>query len=214
MVDNRQVNRFRRQRIKRFSNLIAPLRTKKVLRILDIGGTLDYWKPLPEFYGSDSISITIVNLDVEEREDRNLHITGGDACNLPFQNNTFDVVHSNSVIEHVGHWREMERMAAEVRRLAPSYFVQTPNVWFPIEPHFKLPFVHWLPEQIRAWCVQGAGRSSKFRDAAEATLYVQRISLLSASQLQCLFPDATIWRERAMGFSKSLVAERFQGSES
>ncbi len=207
MKQHNLANRFRQRRMQRFSDLIAPLRQKE-LRILDIGGTADYWRALPGLYHDDKVSITVVNLDVEERSDANIRIMSGNACALPFDDDSFDVIHSNSVIEHVGHWHEMERMAGEVRRLAPTYFVQTPNMWFPIEPHFKLPFVHWLPEQTRASLVQATGRSRKFKDAGEATLNVQRISLLSARQFQCLFPDATIWRERVLGLSKSLVAER------
>lgn len=211
MKQHNLANRFRQRRMQRFSDLVAPLR-KKELRILDIGGTPDYWRALPGFYDHDGISITVVNLNVEERRDSNVCIMNGDACALQFDDNSFDVVHSNSVIEHVGHWSEMQRMAGEVRRVAPAYFIQTPNMWFPIEPHFKLPFVHWLPEQTRSVLVQATGRSRKFNDVGEATLNVQRISLLSASQFQCLFPDATIWHERVFGFTKSLVAERFHRS--
>ncbi|GAA4823555.1 hypothetical protein GCM10023232_21520 [Sphingosinicella ginsenosidimutans] len=203
-------NRFRQKRMQRFLAHIAPLRARP-LRIVDIGGTLGFWRALPGLYGDDIVTITVVNLGADERQEANVRVVEGNACALPFDDNSFDVVHSNSVIEHVGHWREMEMMAREVRRLAPNYFVQTPNIWFPIEPHFKLPFVHWLPEQTRAALVQAAGRSKKFADAGEATQYVQRISLLSAAQVRCLFPDARIWRERVLGVTKSLVAERFEG---
>jgi len=199
--------------MQRFKKLLLNIKANH-LKILDIGGTIPFWKSFPDLYKNDRISITIVNINTDEIRDENLHLISGDACALPFQDNSFSVVHSNSVIEHVGHWREMERMAAEVQRLASCYFVQTPNMWFPIEPHFKLPFVHWLPEQTRASIVQATGRSSKFETAREATLYVQRISLLSTNQMRCLFPDAHIWKERYLGFTKSLVAERFPGERS
>lgn len=208
MKQHNLANRFRQRRMRRFLALIAPLR-QGPLRILDIGGTPAFWRALPGLYRDPSVSITVVNLDTSEAEDANIRITSGNACALTFDDNAFDVVHSNSVIEHVGHWPEMENMAREVRRLAPNYFVQTPNMWFPIEPHFKLPIVHWLPEQARPTLLQATGRSKKFADAGEATRYVQRISLLSARQLRALFPDAYLWRERVFGLTKSLVAERF-----
>lgn len=194
--------------MRRFLARIEPLRARP-LRILDLGGTPQFWRALPGLYRDETVSITVVNLDAAEARDANIFITTGNACSLPFDDMSFDVIHSNSVIEHVGHWTEMGNMAAEVRRLAPNYFIQTPNMWFPVEPHFKLPFVHWLPEQTRASILQMTGRSRKFSDAGEATRYVQRISLLSARQLQVLFPDARLWRERFLGLTKSLVAERF-----
>jgi hypothetical protein len=108
---------------------------------------------------------------------------------------TFDIVHSNSVIEHVGDWPKMLSMAQEVRRLAPAYFVQTPNYWFPIEPHYKLPLVQYLPNSIRR-AVTGDDPD--------------RIRLLSARQMRRLFADASLWRERVFGMTKSLVAVRSQ----
>jgi hypothetical protein len=84
-------------------------------------------------------------------------------------------------------------MAAEIRRLAPCHFVQTPNLWFPIEPHYKLPAVHWLP---------AAMKKTITRDDPH------RIRLLSARQMRHLFPDSTLWRERFFGLTKSFVAIR------
>ncbi len=70
----------------------------------------------------------------------------GDALSLPFEDAAFDVAFSNAVIEHVGGRREQQRFVDELLRVAPRAFVTTPNRWFPIEVHTRLPFVHWLPE--------------------------------------------------------------------
>jgi hypothetical protein len=212
--DNREVrghdlgNRFRQRRMREFMQLVEPLRGGRTVRILDLGGTAAYWRALPGLYRQPDVEITLLNLDADGERDSNLVAHRGDACNVDFPDMNFDVVHSNSVIEHVGHWREMAKMAAEVRRLAPAYFVQTPNLWFPIEPHFKLPFVHWFPEPARIAALKAAGRLSRDLPADEATLAVQRICLIKAAQMAALFPGARIWREKAYGLTKSLVAIR------
>src|SRR5436305_9486326 len=71
----------------------------------------------------------------------------GDGRALPFRDGAFDVVFSNSVIEHVGDAASQRRFAREVARVGRAYWVQTPNRWFPVEQHLLTPLVHWLPKQ-------------------------------------------------------------------
>jgi hypothetical protein len=207
-----RTNRFRRKRTIQFLGLVDQVaQAGRPVRILDLGGTEGYWRTLSDIFGDRAIEFTIVNLGANEYSSDNFRILNGNACDLPmFPDNHFDIVHSNSVIEHVGRWSEMKSMAMEVRRLAPCYFVQTPNMWFPIEPHFQLPFVHWLPEQARAKILSAPkGRflpvGSKYDDAINM---VQRVNLLTGSQMRHLFPDAKILRERFLGLTKSWIAIR------
>ena len=74
----------------------------------------------------------------------------GDALQLPFDDGSFDVVFSNAVIEHVGGEDEQRRFVAEALRVGRRAFVTTPNRWFPVEVHTRLPLVHWLPDAARA----------------------------------------------------------------
>jgi hypothetical protein len=101
-------------------------------------------------------------------------------------------------------------MAQEVRRLAPRYFVQTPNFWFPVEPHFRLPFIHWLPEPWRASIVmrRACGFYPRARSCNEARCIIDDARLIDARAMSELFPDAVIERERFAGFTKSLIAIR------
>ena len=200
-------NRFRRNRMRKFLELVAPLRGKGTVRIVDLGGTAHYWRALPALYGADDVEITILNLGAAEARDANLTIRAGDACNVDFPDMAFDIVHSNSVIEHVGRWPEMQRMAAEVRRLAPAHFVQTPNFWFPLEPHYRLPLVQFLPERARAFAIEKLDRFPSGEDNDGLT-EVRKTVLIGPRQMRALFPDSEIWRERFAGLAKSLVAIR------
>ena len=156
------------------------------------------------------MEITIVNVDSSPSDDPPFYIRYGDACNLSeFPDNSFTIVHSNSVIEHVGHWSQMSAMAGEVRRLAPHYFVQTPNFWFPYEPHYRRLFMHWYPESLRAARILRRPQGFMVADTyAEAMTEVQNINLLTKRQMTELFPDAVLRRERIGPFTKSLIAIR------
>lgn len=120
-----------------------------------------------------------------------------DARELPFADGAFDVVYSSSLIEHLPR-ADQARVAAELRRIGRRLFVQTPNRWFPIEPHALLPLVHWLPRAIgrRLWRLGVTG------DAYDS------IALLSARDMRALFPDCEIRRERVGPLTKSLIAVR------
>jgi Methyltransferase domain len=119
-----------------------------------------------------------------------------DAAALPFADGEFEIAYSNSVVEHIVDPRERSRFADEVRRVGRRYFVQTPNRWFPVEPHSLLPLVHWLPRSLgrRLWRFGVSG------DPFDETL------LLGPRELRRLFPDARIVRERLGPLTKSIVA--------
>lgn len=180
-------------------------------RIIDIGGTDYYWRIFGDFLADAPVAIDLVNLQHAPTSSPKLRSIVGDATRLSeFADGSYDLVHSNSVIEHVGNWDDMKRMAGHVRRLAPAYFVQTPNFWFPIEPHFRTPFFHWLPEplQYRLLMTFNLGFGGR-RDTLDAAMRgVQSVSMLDRPQMAALFPDARIEREGVLGLTKSLMAIR------
>ena len=118
-----------------------------------------------------------------------------DARALPFGDREFAIAYSNSLIEHIVDPADRRRAAAEIRRVGRRYFVQTPNRWFPVEPHALLPLVHWLPRALgrRVW------RLGVSTDPFDET------RLLSARELRSLFPDGELVRERIGPLTKSLV---------
>jgi hypothetical protein len=158
------------------------------------------------------VRITLLNLEYSGTPaSSQIDQVVGDATDMHrYDDNSFDIVHSNSVIEHVGLWRSMEAMAREIRRLAPSYFVQTPSFWFPIEAHSRFPLFHFLPEPLRVWIIMRhkLGYWDKAADVSEATRTAHSAILLHKSQMRHLFPDSQIVVEKAYGFTKSYIAMR------
>jgi hypothetical protein len=118
------------------------------------------------------------------------------------------LAHSNSVIEHLGGWDSMSKFAAQTRRVAPHYYVQTPAFWFPIEPHFGVPFFHWLPESTRMALVQRwqIGKGPKADNMDHAAVLINYYRLLDRAQFSHFFPDAEIKLEKFVGLTKSFVA--------
>jgi hypothetical protein len=131
----------------------------------------------------------------------NVEVGKADGTNLPYGDREFPVAFSNSVVEHVP--KELQgAFAAEIRRVADRYYVQTPNKWFPIEPHYQLPLVQFLPERL----MKALNRRFSFGWREKGRW--EPITLLSARELRRLFPDAEIHRERMFGLTKSLMAVR------
>jgi hypothetical protein len=188
------------------------------IRILDLGGTREYWHRVGLGFLNDvSAHVTVLNrvpseLTPECRDDRFFATVVGDACDLvQYGDGAFDLVHSNSVIEHVGNWSRMKKFAAETRRVGQNYYVQTPYYWFPIDPHYyRAPLIHWMPRPwqariLKSFPVAYCGRSGTL-DAAYEIL--DTTQLIDRQQFGELFPDAVIASERILGLTKSLLAIR------
>lgn len=211
-------NHFRKRRDVLLRKLIMNCgREGKTLRILDVGGQVTYWRQFGfDFLKSQNVHITIINIvetELGPAEDAAEMFTAavGDGCSLNFPDNAFDLCHANSVIEHVGVWRDMAAFAKEMQRLAPSFYCQTPNYWFPIEPHFPMiPFNHWLPNPIRARLMQilPIAHAGRAKDLAMASDFVDSARLIFRSQLRALSPSARVHAERVLLIAKSYTAIR------
>lgn len=204
---------FRLARFSLFVDLLSKIPPMdRPLRILDVGGVESYWSDKRQLI-SRPIDVTLINLDCEPATTPNFRSIRGNGCHMPeLSDDSFDVVHSNSVIEHVGQWSSMMSMANEIRRVAPSYFVQTPYFWFPIEPHARTPFLHWLPESLGFRLVMARKCGPYWTKAAtvdDAMRTIQSSQLLDKAMFSALFPDAKIIPERVLGMTKSLMAIRY-----
>jgi hypothetical protein len=119
---------------------------------------------------------------------------------------SFDIVFSNSVIEHVGPFEKQQLMANEIRRVGQSYWVQTPNKHFPLEPHFLFPFYQYLPHGARRVIAQRWPFSYPKLLDLDPIFEAEHIWLLAYFDMVSLFPDGKILREKVMGLTKSLIA--------
>ena len=203
-------NRFRRQRFGVFLSVLDRVQKSGPMRVLDIGGVSHYWNAMKPLWEGRDLDITLLNVEGETGKVDDYTARIGNACDLSeFADNAFDVIHSNSVIEHVGPWSNMRAMAQEVRRLAPHHFVQTPNYGFPFEPHFRTLFFHWRSEHKRAQMLMRRPRGfHTVRDYDDAMLRVQSIRLVTRHEMRDLFPDSEIRSERVGPLTKSLIAVR------
>lgn len=193
---------FRRKRMAQFISLFGVI---EATRILDVGGTAFNWKLF-----AVRPQVTLLNINGLQAGYDNFVFIEGDGRHLEFTDGAFDIVYSNSVIEHVGGWEDQVSFAREAIRVGKSYYVQTPNRWFFVEPHLLTPFVHYLPHLwvkalARNFTVWGwLTRPSR----KEAEDFVDNIRLLGEREMRQLFPDARILKERFFGFTKSLIAVR------
>jgi hypothetical protein len=210
----------RRRRGELFMSRLAPTRAD---RILDLGG--GDGGHIASIVGP-GYGVTVADIDeraLSRAAERGFEtVLLAETGALPFEQDAFDIVFCSSVIEHATGakpdilacrngrqfrreaWQHQTRLADEIRRVSRRYFVQTPNRWFPIEAHTWLPGVQFLPRRALMGFLPLLDRSPwpwKMRPD---------IALLSARDMQNLFPDAVIVRERSaaltLGLTKSLIA--------
>lgn len=206
-------SRLRARRIAPLLRMIETVATEHgSVELLDVGGTEQYWGVVPqEFLDRHKVKITVVNLPGSGMPPDHGRFTfrEGDACNLAFiADKSYHIAHSNSVIEHVGDWVRMGQFAREIYRVADRSFVQTPNYWFPIEPHSLTPVIHWLPKPAQVWLISHfqLGNYPRATTINQAVLTVESARLLTRAMLRELFSESRIETERVIGFPKSFVA--------
>lgn len=199
-----------RARIRRWAMFCNAFPGIERMRVLDLGGTVDTWLRSPV----RPAHVTVLNLyEPGESDDNSIVPLAGDACRaadvLAHANadTSFDVVYSNSLIEHVGGHARRTELARQVRELAPRHWVQTPYRYFPLEPHWLFPGMQFLPAAARVkiaahWPLVHS-RPADIDEAREAVLWTE---LVSITEMRDYFPSSTIMHERVLGLTKSLIA--------
>ena len=138
-----------------------------------------------------------------------LNFVCANALALPFADSSFDLVHSSAVLEHVGCIENQAKMISECLRVCRrGICLTTPNRWFPIEVHTKIPFIHWLPKD---W-----GRVVFRRFGYDFFAREENLNLMTATELrrilnrypQCRYSFASM---RLCGWVSNLVLMAHKG---
>jgi len=199
-------HKLRTRRFQRFEALVSGLTSP--VHILDLGGTSGFWERRG-WAGRNDIQITTLNLVAEEPRHSNIKPLVGDATDLgQFADGGFDVAFSNSLIEHLRTFEKQRHMAGEIQRVGKAFWVQTPSFWFPVEPHFHVPGWQWMPVPLRVAMLRRwrCGWIGPCNDPLRARDMVQEVRLMTKSELQSLFPGATLVPEYFCGLVKSWIA--------
>lgn len=180
-----------------FVKLMAP---KPGTRILDLGGQPEIWDTV-----KPALNITCLNLPGIAHRAHNTHhkitYVEGDACNIPYYKpGDFDIVFSNSVLEHVGGQDKQMEFAREVQRISKLYWIQTPCKYYPIEAHCGMPFWWFYPEWLKSYFINGWAKK-----LPAWTEMVTSTTVISKNELEYLLPGGTIITEWFV-FPKSLIA--------
>lgn len=198
-----------RARAKRWAELSRRFPALGDMRVLDLGGVPEAWRLAPV----RPAQVVTVNLDAKilSADEPGVTAVVADACSLPgsLTAERFDLVYSNSLLEHVGGHANRLRLAETVRMMSEQHWIQTPYRYFPLEPHWLFPGFQFLPTRARAEISRhwpfGHIRSTGLTPAVDDVAWVE---LLDVTEMRQYFPDSEIWRERVAGLTKSLVAVR------
>jgi hypothetical protein len=208
LLVNKDTSLAARMRLHRWELVRVHFPELSDMKVLDLGGTRSWWERAPSL----PQHVTIINLEVDDHPDPPwLRTVAGDACNADnlLAGQTFDLVFSNSLIEHVGGHGARSTLARVIRELAPRYFVQTPYRYFPVEPHWVFPCMQFLPVRTRAYIAPRwrLGHTWGWTHQ-EALSQVMSTDLIGATEMRAYFPDGTLLWERFAGLPKSMIVIR------
>lgn len=135
-----------RSRLHKANALTSFMRSKRIRSVLFVGAGQG-WEPLDLVVESAAADVASFAIACDLHTDHNLPwpYVRADGRALPFPDDSFDLVVSNAVIEHVGDLADQRRFVAEHLRVGRHFCITTPNRWFPFEPHEKVAFLHWFP---------------------------------------------------------------------
>jgi SAM-dependent methyltransferase len=191
----------REQKHRIFQTRMRPTPQMRILNVGATGAHLGLAEQFESFYEQRS-RIVGGGISCAEAQDYRNSFPGVaavvfDGCALPFPDKSFDIVYSNAVLEHLPSPAHVERFAAEVQRVGKGWFVTTPNLWYPIEPHYHLPFVQFLPEKPQRTVVRAFGN-----------VPYDNLRLLTKKEMRRLFAAGEVIASRVTFYPETIIAYR------
>ena len=190
---------FRRKRFCDFDQFLSGIGS-----IIDFGGTPDIWLSVHRS------NVVLLNID-EQAAPTGFMIMKGDGRKTLLPDKSFDLAFSNSTIEHVGTWQDQQAFAKELCRVGKRVYCQTPARGFFFEPHYFTPFVAWVGFLLKNyWFVRYfTYYGLRWKPSrAQVKDFQSHLRLLNYSEMQHLFPNWSIRRERFLGMTKAYIAIR------
>ena len=141
----------RKRKWKLFINEFSP---NENMKVLDVGFSDSDYSPVANFiekYYPYPEKLTALGIDTPNNFSKRypkIRVVQYDGNVFPFKDKAFDICWSNAVIEHVGNFDNQLFFIKEINRISKRAFLTTPNKYFPIEPHTRTPFLHYLPKEI------------------------------------------------------------------
>ena len=191
----------REQKHRLFLQLLRPTAEMRILNVGASGTCIGLAEQLEAFYPHRSQitggGISFADVDDYRQSFPGVQAVVFDGCALPFADKSFDIVYSNAVLEHLPGEEFAQRFAAEVQRVGKGWFVTTPNFWYPVDPHYHLPFIQLLPEATQRSVVKRLGRTP-----------YEHLHLLTKKDVRRLFPTSEVMACRVTFYPETLIAYR------
>lgn len=202
-----KISRIRKLEL--FNKLMNPT---KETRILDVGAeispnsecNIQFIDCYPWKNNVSAINLSSEHISLIKQYYPEVDVRIGDACNLPWENKHFDIVYSNAVIEHLENFERQKKMATEIMRVGKSWFVTTPNRWYPFEFHMRLPFVTWLPRNGYIRFGQVISYHHMKRKYMTGIRH-DSLRLMTAKDLKHCFPTSRIIKQRVTFMAETLI---------
>lgn len=178
-------------------------------RVLDLGGSVHFWHEtgLIDRVGSvDIFNISNSEVQIQHALSDKFTIRLYDGLHLPVASSSYDLVISNSVFEHIP-LHDRASVALEAMRVGKRGFIQTPAAEFPVEPHFVLPIIHWLPRRLGRHLVRiSPWALLSSHPTAVQDAYWEEVQLLGRRQVETLFKGHRVYAETFLGLPKAWIA--------